>query len=238
MEITKINDTTWCLKDVFVYCYLLTGKEKALLIDTGATGGDARSIAEQILKEEVPGGEALPLSLLITHADPDHIAGNAAFAEVMMHPGEEALYRSKNGPGTVILVKEGDTLDLGGRVLTVIHVPGHTPGSLALLDEKNRFLFSGDSVQNDCIFMFGPHRNFSVYPDSLRHLMTYADHFDTIWAGHGTVPVKNELISQLIEGAESVLSGTVSGTPMEMHGCPIYRYDFPYAGFFGARKDI
>ncbi|MGW3660050.1 MBL fold metallo-hydrolase [Streptomyces sp. NPDC005151] len=44
---------------------------------------------------------------------------------------------------------DGDTIDLGNRQLTVLHLPGHTPGSIALYDPRAQMLFSGDIVYDD-----------------------------------------------------------------------------------------
>jgi glyoxylase-like metal-dependent hydrolase (beta-lactamase superfamily II) len=44
------------------------------------------------------------------------------------------------------LVEDGDTIDLGNRQLTVLHLPGHTPGSIALWEESSGILFSGDVI--------------------------------------------------------------------------------------------
>lgn len=46
---------------------------------------------------------------------------------------------------------EGDTLDLGDRVLTVLHLPGHSPGGIGLLDERDGILLSGDAIYDDDI---------------------------------------------------------------------------------------
>ena len=43
------------------------------------------------------------------------------------------------------VVKDGDRIDLGDRVLEVIHTPGHSPGSICLLDKENKILFTGDT---------------------------------------------------------------------------------------------
>ncbi|MBW9152261.1 MBL fold metallo-hydrolase [Clostridium estertheticum] len=45
-------------------------------------------------------------------------------------------------------VKEGHVFDLGERELEVMYLPGHTNGSIALLDRKNRVLFSGDTISS------------------------------------------------------------------------------------------
>ncbi|MFE7532536.1 MBL fold metallo-hydrolase [Kitasatospora sp. NPDC057542] len=44
---------------------------------------------------------------------------------------------------------DGDTIDLGDRQLTVLHLPGHSPGSIALYDARTQTLFSGDVVYDD-----------------------------------------------------------------------------------------
>ena len=99
-----------------------------------------------------------------------------------MHPAEEPVYRRSGKPDTVIPVREGDSLDLGDRELRIIHLPGHTPGSIAVLDVQNRVLFSGDPVQeHGRVFMFGIHRSMKDYISSLEHLEGFADQFDEIW---------------------------------------------------------
>jgi len=47
------------------------------------------------------------------------------------------------------LLDEGDLLDLGDRVFTVLHLPGHSPGSIGLWEPKTGILFSGDAVYRD-----------------------------------------------------------------------------------------
>lgn len=46
-------------------------------------------------------------------------------------------------------LRDGDVVDLGDRTLTVLHVPGHSPGGVALYEEATRTLFSGDTVYDD-----------------------------------------------------------------------------------------
>ena len=221
-DVIKINDTTWRIEDSGVRFLLLCGTEKAALIDTGMTSPDAKEIAEGLTD--------LPLLLINTPADPDHISGNSAFEEVYMSPDEEETYRFFGGKGKILPLREGDTIDLGERVLRIIDIPGHTPGSIALLDEKNRVLVSGDTVQDGHIFMFGPMRNLDKFIESLGHLSEYADKFDEIYPMHGSFPVSPELIGQLKEGAEQVRAGKVSGKEVEFFGNKALLYKFPYAG--------
>ncbi len=222
-KIVKINDKTWLFEDDGVRFFLLCGTAKAALIDTGMNTPNAKELAEGLTD--------LPLILINTHADPDHISGNAAFEEFYMSPAEEDNYRHNGGKGNLIPVKEGDIIDLGDRPLRIIDIPGHTPGSIAILDEKYRVLISGDSVEDGNVFMFGQYRNIDDYIDSLRHLAKYDGQYDEVYAMHGSIPVKPDLVGKLIEGAEEIRNGKAQGTKVDLWGNEVILYKFPYAGF-------
>ncbi len=222
-DIIQINNTSWRIEDNGVRFFLLTGTNKALLIDSGMNTPNAKQIAESITK--------LPIMLLNTHADRDHISGNGSFDDFYMHPDEEDIYRACGGAGNILPVKDNDIIDLGNRPLKIIFIPGHTPGSIAVLDINGRVLISGDSIQDGNIFMFKEHRNLSLYVESLKKLSMYTDKFDTIYPSHGSFPVCPGLIGNLIEGAEQIINGTANGKVVDMFGTPVMLYKFPYAGF-------
>ena len=222
-DVIKIDENTWRIEDGMVRFFLLTGSKKAALIDSGMTTANAKEIAEGLTD--------LPLIMVNTHADPDHIAGNAAFDEAYMSLNEEGNYRGHGAIGAIEALREGDEVDLGGRTLKVIDIPGHTPGSIALLDEKNRVLISGDSVQDGNIFMFGPGRNLDRFIESMKHLKEYDGLYDDIYPMHGTFPVKPELIDKLTEGAQSIVDGKATGKVVDIFGNDVMLYKFDYAGF-------
>ena len=222
-EIFKINESTWRIEDNGVRFFLLCGEEKAALVDTGMNAPNARVIAEGLTN--------LPLILINTHADPDHISGNGSFDEFYMSVAEEENYREHGGKGKLLPVKEGDVIELGKRPLRIIDIPGHTPGSIAILDEKNRVLISGDTVQDGNIFMFGKFRNLDVYIQSLKHLGEFSGQYDEIYPMHGTFPVGEELIGKLLEGAQEIKDGKAIGKAVDIFGNQVTLYKFPYAGF-------
>ncbi len=224
-EVIKINKNTWRIEDDGVRFYLLSGSEKAALIDTGKNSPDARQIAEGLTN--------LPLLLINTHADPDHISGNSAFDEFYMSPNEEENLHAYNGQGKILPIHEGDVIDLGNRELLIVDIPGHTPGSVGIIDKKNHVLISGDSVQDGKIFMFGPARNLKQYIQSLKHLSKYEDQFDEIYPMHGTFPVHKDLIPKLIQGAQSILDENAQeyAQPVNIFGNEVTLYKFDYAGF-------
>ena len=219
MNITKIYENTWQIDDGGVRFFLLAGSERALMIDTGMTIKDAKAVAESLVD--------IPVELLITHADPDHIGGSEAFETFYMHPSEaNNYYKSQKRTCTFIPVWDGDTIDLGGRVVEIIHLPGHTPGSIAVLDIEAIALYSGDPVQkNGGIFMFGPNRELHAYISSLERLWSVRDRFDHIYPAHAECPITSDVIPQLIEGARRVISGEIKGEVSDMHGRRIRRCD-------------
>ena len=222
-EIIQMNEHSWRIEDNGVRFFVLEGTEKALLIDSGMNTPDAGEIAKKITKK--------PLELLNTHADVDHISGNGAFDSCYMCAAEEENYRAHGAKGNIRAIKEGDVIDLGDRPLEIIEIPGHTPGSIAILDINSRILISGDSVQNGIIFMFGQFRNMENYVGSLKKLMTFTDRFDSIWPSHGDIPVTPDLIPKLIGYAETILAGKAEGQPVERFGPNVMVYKFEEAGF-------
>ena len=224
-EIIQINENTWRIEDGMVRFFVLEGTEKALMIDSGMTTKDAADIARSITNK--------PLEMMNTHADRDHVSGNGAFSWCYMSSAEEENFRAAGGTGELRPVKEGDVIDLGGRPLEIIDIPGHTPGSIAILDVKARVLISGDSVQSGTIFMFGDKRCLPDYISSMNKLLGYMDRFDEIWPSHGPFPVEPSIIAKLIGGAKEIAAGTAQGKVVDMFGNKVMLFQFPYAGFFG-----
>ena len=181
----------------------------------------------------------LPISLLNTHADPDHIGSNEQFESFYMSPEEEPVYRRSGKPGTIIPVKGGDRIDLGERELEIIDLPGHTPGSIAVLDIKGRVLISGDPIQRyGRIFMFGSHRNMNTYIRSLRSLESRIPEFDEIWPSHADIPVSTDTIRLLNDGALDILAGELHAKQAELHGQSIFVYDLGFCTILCGKRYI
>lgn len=220
-QIIRVNQNTWQIEDHGVRFFLLTGTEKALLIDSGMQVHNARDIAKTLT--------TLPIFLLNTHADMDHIGSNEQFDSFYMHPAEESCYRKAGRNGQLIPVVDGEELDLGNRRLRIIHLPGHTPGSIAILDTQNRVLISGDPIQeHGRIFMFGEHRNMQAYIDSLEKLNGLTDTFDELWPSHADIPIRPDVIPKLIDGARKILNKEIKGVTEEFHGRQIAAYDLGF----------
>ena len=77
LVIVRIDDNTWRIEDKMVRMFLLKGDAKALLIDSGVSCSDVKSLAESLVD--------VPVELINTHADQDHIASNYLFSSYYMH---------------------------------------------------------------------------------------------------------------------------------------------------------
>ncbi len=75
-EVIKINDNTWRIEDEFVRFFLLCGTKKAVMIDSGVNCPEAKELAKELTD--------LPIILLNTHGDGDHVSGTGAFEEIYM----------------------------------------------------------------------------------------------------------------------------------------------------------
>jgi glyoxylase-like metal-dependent hydrolase (beta-lactamase superfamily II) len=90
--------------------------------------------------------------------------------DVLPGPGyDPASYRVE--PMTLSrMLDDGDRIDVGGRVLTVLHLPGHTPGSIALLEERAGTLYSGDVVYDGGLIDDLPNSDVASYRRSMEFL--------------------------------------------------------------------
>ena len=140
----------------YVVSYLVLGAEKALLVDTGFGLSDLKAYVQTLT--------ALPLMVLNTHVHPDHSGGNGQFDDVYVGehetpetddgvlfykvPGQRDACEAVKRGGSYRFrhLRDGEPIDLGGRALRVVEIPGHTAGSIALFDENTRLLLSGDAI--------------------------------------------------------------------------------------------
>lgn len=222
-----LGENTYGIEDNMVRCFLFVGTERALLVDAGF-GGEGRSLLGLVrtLTDK-------PVQLVITHADPDHTGFASEFDAVYMHESEIERYAGtagEKGPRAVPLA-EGSVVDIGGRRFEVLHIPGHTPGSIALLDRKGRILVSGDSVSGMPVFMFGEGRDLRAFLESMKRLSGLKAAFDEIYPSHGPIPLPPEQIDKLIAAAEMLLAGRLAPQepPFPM---PAKMYVHGGAGFY------
>ena len=176
--VVQINQNTWRIDEKDVRFFLLEGKDKTLLVDTGKVTDNAKEIAQSLTSK--------PLELLNTHADLDHIRSNYEFEWFYMNPAEACNYYKRNkGAGTLVPVENGQVIDLGDRPLEIVTLAGHTPGSICFYDEAESVLLSGDTMFcGGCGRVDFPGGDGKAMMESLGRLLTLPES-TTVLPGHG-----------------------------------------------------
>lgn len=195
-------------------CYILA-RENLTIIDTGLPESGGKILA--YIRDVMHRNPAEIATLVITHAHWDHTGGipdiraaapNAKIAignddgcfidGTHPHPGPKGLlglkikFRQRHWhPEKIVpdyLLNDGDRI----AGLICVALPGHTPGSIGLLDDTNRAFFCGDILRSDGTIVFPGPKEFSLDParerDSLKKIGRLG--FDLLLPGHG-IPLRN-----------------------------------------------
>ena len=212
-RIVKYDNDIFGLDQGMVRAFLILGKEQALLLDAGVERDTEFSgLIRQVTD--------LPVSLCLTHSDVDHIANAGDFDRIFVHSSERERLLAQRPEllCRLIEIDEGYEFDLGDRRLKVLHCPGHTPGSLALLEGDRALLFSGDTVSHGPVYMFGEGRDDRAYLETLVRLdeMYGSGAFQSICPCHNSCPIDCQAITELIECIKGIMDGRLSGVPTSM----------------------
>lgn len=92
------------------------------------------------------------------------------FLTAMPHDGFPVDDYSVRSAPLTRTVRDGDVIDLGDRVFEVLHLPGHSPGSIGLWEKATRTLFSGDAIYDGPLLFDLPGSSVEDYARSLRRL--------------------------------------------------------------------
>jgi len=105
-----------------------------------------------------------------------------AIVDLNQHPSYSADTYSVKAAELTHLIDEGDVIDLGDKVFQVLHLPGHSPGSIGLWNAKNKTLFSGDALYDGELLDTLYHSDKQIYLQTLARIETLGA--DVFHAGH------------------------------------------------------
>lgn len=216
----KIDTDTYIISEYRhweeTHAYLLNGKGKSLLIDTG--------LGICNIYDEVKKLTDNPIAAVATHIHWDHIGGHGYFPEFYAHEAElnwlngefplseetvrgmvidrcelpegfdVSKYRMFQGKPQRIL-RDRDTIDIGERTVEVFHTPGHSPGHMCFWEKERGYLFTGDLVYKDTLFAYYPSTDPEAYLISLETLAELPA--ERVFPAHHSLDIKPEIIIRM-----------------------------------------
>lgn len=225
-------------------CYLVEGGKKALLIDALSGVGSLKSFVRELTD--------LPVQLVNTHGHVDHCGANFEYGECFLHPADIRLMYDHGDPQrrldfalsgaqfgklpvTPTLddviplcavktypVYTGEVFDLGDVQLEVIGVPGHSRGTIVLLDRARRVVYSGDACNRNTLLFLPDSTTIEEYKESLLYFKTFLADFDVMYGGHDLQPMPNTIIDEGIELCGQIMEGTDDAVESAYIGRPCY----------------
>lgn len=156
----KILRQNKCLNFEGPFIYLLLGRDKAMLIDTGATASaqtfPLQVEVEKLITAHLAGKPRADYQLIVVHSHGhgDHVAADPQFRN---QPGTTVVASNAQALQTFFKIAnwatDTATYDLGGRPLTIIPIPGHEANHIAIHDPNTGILFTGDTLYPGMIFV-------------------------------------------------------------------------------------
>lgn len=221
------------------HAYLLNGTTNSLLIDTG--------LGIMNIRDEVMSLTDKPVIAVPTHVHWDHIGGLRYFPEFYVHEdevnwinGEFPLsmeqvkanviercelpdgfdinkYEIFQGNATRVL-RDNDTIDIGGRLIQVLHTPGHSPGHMCFYEKDKRYLFTGDLVYKGTLFAFYPSTDPQAYLHSIDRIA--ALEVKRVFPAHHDLNIKPSIIEDMRQAFHQLnIEGKLH------HGSGVFDYD-------------
>jgi glyoxylase-like metal-dependent hydrolase (beta-lactamase superfamily II) len=229
-----------------VISYLIEGDDSALLFDTGNGIADIHALATRLTQkpiavlnshshyDHVGGNYAFDkIYGLNTDFTASRQTGQPN-SDIGIEVSEQALCKKLPAgvtpqnhigrPYTIThKVANGAIIGLGNRTLEILHIPGHTPDAIALLDRKAGLMWTGDSFYLGPIWLYAPETNLSHYRDSLEKLVNEVPNLKALLPAHNTPWVDPKILIS-VEGAfDAMLDGKATVDTSD-EGTAIYTF--------------
>lgn len=209
-ECEHLDDGVTLIREKFISAdwrcniWHIRGRDRDLVIDTGFGLTSLSAAVAEISDRPVIG--------LCTHSHHDHAGGLCQFETRYGHPSEKEIFAHPDRKNTVsdLLdasvirkspyegfdidtwcyqpapltghIDDGDVVDLGDRHFRIVHVPGHSPGSVAVFEPKTGMLLTGDALYDGVLYDHLYHSVPDQLVESLHKLLDLP--FSVVHAGH------------------------------------------------------
>ena len=236
-HIIKIDARTYALSEPKYWqrnvSYLILGSKQALLFDTGPGIYSIRELVQRLT--------SLPVIVVPSHLHFDHVGRISEFTDIALLDKRELRGQVKDGILTETRaqymldndysfsvhrwIKNGETIDLGGRRITVVSTPGHTPESVSLIDPANRRMFTGDLVNREVLLLNVPGSSLYQVLWSLHELARVAPKGSSAYEAHSEKPLLPAELQLIASGIDEIVNGRVHAQPVCLGGVPALRYN-------------
>ena len=160
------------------FIFLIFGKDKAMLLDTGSRNGNLAPTLELTVHNWLARNHRTSIPLIVAHTHPheDHTWGDKA-VQAMNDPEMPVTFipseieATKRFYGIANWPTDIGQVDLGGRVLDMIPIPGHSAVSVALYDRKTGILLAGDSLYPGRLYV----QDFAAFQSSTERLIRFTE---------------------------------------------------------------
>ncbi len=214
IQVVQYDASTWilrqnkCVNYEAPFMYLFIGKEKALLMDTGATEDSVAfplyaTVRKLIEDWQLKNKRTVSLVVAHSHSHGDHFAADGQFKDkpntTLVRLSQEEVtqfFHLTNWP-----IKDA-TFDLGDRPLTILPIPGHEAASIAVYDPQTQLLLTGDSFYPGRLYV----RDWSAFSSSIKRLSQFCASHPVQW-----------LVGNHIEMKDSVGLDYPTGTTYQPH---------------------
>ncbi len=169
-------------------CYIIISNDESLIIDPG---GDPAKIISIAKKTKVK-------AIVATHGHFDHVLAAPVLKEKLgsefwIHKNDVEIMKSYMThmyiygiPEPDKFVEEGDIILVGDTKWRILHTPGHTPGSICILNYSNKIVFTGDTIFRGALGRTDlPSGDVNVLFDSLRKIFSLLTRDFVVYPGHG-----------------------------------------------------
>lgn len=225
-----------------VHSYLVVGDKYAALIDTGIGIGNIKEVAEYLTSLPIKvitthahwdhtGNHGLFDETYIHELEKDWLSRGIPGLPIeiirrevyrdLTKPLPEGFrieeYKPFKGEATGIL-KNRDNIDLGNRVLTCLHTPGHSPGHLCIYEAERGYLYTGDLLYKGTLFAFYPTTDPLLFVRSVEAISKIVN-VKKVLPGHNELGLNKDFILEVNEALQDLLSKGLA-----KHGSGIHDY--------------
>ncbi len=206
--------------------YLIVGDTKAIMFDAGSGERPAGSRSMREVAAQYAG--ETPITLILSHFHYDHIADAARFDDVTLLDRPDIRANITDQIFTIspwesldmewrllkvaALIPDGEVIDLGGRRLTLLNLPGHTTESVVLFDTNRNQVFAGDFVYRHLggIIAFATGADLVAYKANSARLLQLTNIDTQFFGAHGIPQFGRDWLMLLDRELDKMVSGNAT----------------------------